>query len=220
MQSKSNFKNCLLYVITDEKLGQERSHYEIAKLAIAGGADIIQLRDKSAPGKKMYEDAVKIRKLTGETGTIFIVNDRVDIALASDADGVHVGQNDLPASIIRKLIGDDKILGVSAESVDDAVRAKQDGADYLGVGPVYEARGSKPDTSAPWGLRLLKDVRAAVDLPIVAIGGIKYENAAEVIRAGAHCVSVISAVVSASDIRKATADLRQLIENERSRRDG
>ena len=187
--------------------------------SIDGGADVIQLRDKTASGRKMYDDATKIRKLTREAGAIFIVNDRVDIGIAVDADGVHVGQKDVPAAVTRQLIGMDKILGVSAETVDEALKAMQDGADYLGVGPVFEARRTKPDTSAPQGLQLLKNVRNVVDLPIVAIGGINQNNAPETIRAGADCLSVISAVVAADDIRSAALELRQVIQNERNRRD-
>lgn len=219
MHINRDIKKWLLYVITDEQLSRGRSHYEIVKLAIDGGADVIQLRDKTASGHKMYDDALKIRKLTRETGVVFIVNDRVDIGMAVDADGVHVGQNDLPAAAARKLIGADKILGVSVETVKDARQAKLDGADYVGVGPVFEARGSKPDTSAPHGLQLLTDVRNKIDLPIVAIGGINRNNAAVTIQAGADCLSVISAVVSAHDIQTAAYELRQVIQTERGRRD-
>ncbi len=218
MHINSDIEKWFLYVITDEQLGKGRSHYEIAKLAIDGGADVIQLRDKTASGRKMYDNALKLRKLTRETGVIFIVNDRVDIGMAVDADGVHVGQKDLPAAVTRKLIGADKILGVSAETVDESLQAKYDGADYVGVGPIFEARNTKPDTSAPQGLQLLANVRNAVDLPIVAIGGLNLNNALETIRAGADCLSVISAVVSAADIRTAAQELRRIIQTERNKR--
>lgn len=200
-----------LYVITDEVLSQGRSHTEIAKAAVNGGADVIQLRDKTASTGKLYEAALEIRRLTKNNGVPFIVNDRLDIALATDADGVHVGQADLPASIARRILGPDKILGVSARSLEEAMQAEKDGADYLGVGPIFEARSSKPDAGEPAGLALIKSVRQSCQKPIVAIGGINHANAADVIRAGAHCISAISAVVSAEDIAKAAQTLKQII---------
>lgn len=200
-----------LYAITDEQLSRGRSHVEIAEAAIAGGADVIQLRDKHASSLKLYRDALQIRKLTHEAGIQFIVNDRLDIALAVDADGVHVGQDDLPPAVARRLLGRDKILGVSATSPEEALQAEKDGADYLGVGPVFEARSTKADAGEPRGLELIRDIHNECSLPIVAIGGIKPENVAEVMAAGAQCAAVISAVVSADDIARATQQLKTII---------
>ncbi len=205
----------LLYVITDEVLAKGRSHVEIARAAIAGGADVIQLRDKWASSRKLYETAREIRELTRQAHALFVVNDRLDIALACDADGLHVGQEDLPASLARKLLGPDKILGVSATTLEQALQAERDGADYLGVGPVFEARGTKPDAGEPLGLRLLTAVRRDCVKPIVAIGGINHENAGQVMKAGAHAVAVISAVVAAEDICLSVRDLRRRIEAEK-----
>src|SRR5512140_1938479 len=121
-----------LYVITDEKASRGRTHVQVAEGAILGGADVLQLRDKEASGAQLYRVALRLRELTRDAKIPFIVNDRLDIALAVDADGVHVGQSDLPASVVRKIMGYGKILGVSVETVEEAIRAEKDGADYLG----------------------------------------------------------------------------------------
>ena len=204
-------KDWHLYVITDEQLGRGRSHVEIAQEAIAGGADVIQLRDKIASSNKLYQVALEIRRITREAGVIFIVNDRLDITLAVDADGLHVGQDDLPVSIVRKSVQRNKIVGVSATSLDQAIQAEQDGADYLGVGPIYEARSTKADAGQPLGLPLIQRIRQHCTKPIIAIGGINHNNVSEVIKSGANGVAVISAIVSAPDIAKATRELKNTI---------
>lgn len=197
-----------LYVVTDEELSRGRSHIQVAEAAIRGGADVIQLRDKTASGSRLYQVALVLRKLTSEARISFIVNDRLDIALATDADGVHVGQKDLPASAARKILGPGRILGVSAETVEESVQAERDGADYLGVGPVFEARGTKPDAGDPAGLELITRIRTHCRLPIVAIGGIHAGNARDVRRAGAEAAAVISAIVAADDIEQAARRLK------------
>jgi thiamine-phosphate pyrophosphorylase len=191
MDKSALAKNWPLYVITDENLSHGRSHIAIAHAVLAGGADVIQLRDKTASSLKFYETALAIRHLTREAGVIFIINDRLDIALAVDADGLHVGQKDLPAPIARRLLGPQKILGVSAETLTEALQAEKDGADYLGVGPVFEARGTKPDAGEPLGLELISIIRQNSPLPIIAIGGINPQNVAPTIWAGADGVAVI-----------------------------
>lgn len=197
-----------LYVITDERLGRGRSHLRIAEEAIRGGADVIQLRDKETPGGRLYEVALALRKLTREANVPFLVNDRLDIALAVDADGVHVGREDLPAPIVRRLLGASKVLGVSAETAEEAAAAEADGADYVGVGPIFEARGTKEDAGEPVGLGRIARVRGGCRLPIVAIGGINAENARRVREAGADAAAVISAVVAADDIAHAARQLK------------
>lgn len=204
-------KKWAVYVITDENLSHGRSHVAIAHAALAGGAAVIQLRDKTALSRKFYETALAIRHLTRAAGAIFIVNDRLDIALAVDADGLHVGQKDLPAPIARRFLGPQKILGVSAETLTEALQAEKDGANYLGVGPVFEARSTKPDASEPLGLELISIIRQHTPLPIIAIGGINSQNVAATIRAGADGVAVISAIVAAEDISLATRALKDLI---------
>ena len=206
-----------VYVITDAALSRGRSHVQVAAEAIRGGADAIQLRDKSASTRELVEVGFALRQLTREAGVLFIVNDRADVALAVDADGVHVGQDDMPAAIARRLLGPSKIIGVSAATPEEARQAKADGADYLGVGAIY-ATASKADAGLPTGPGLLGEIKQAVDLPIVAIGGVNVHNAAEAIRAGADGVAVISAVVSAPDIAQATRTLRAVVEEAKTRR--
>jgi thiamine-phosphate pyrophosphorylase len=201
-----------LHVLTDSKASRGRSHLQVAEAAIAGGADVLQLRDKEAPSGRLYLEALQLRKLTRDAKVPFIVNDRLDIALAVDADGVHVGQADLPASVVRKIMGPGKILGVSVATVEEAIRAEKDGADYLGVGPVFEARGTKPDTVEPLGVDCIARIRRRCRLPIVAIGGIHADNARKVREAGADGVAVISAIVSADDISSATGRLKRILE--------
>ena len=201
-----------LHVLTDRKTSRGRSHLQVAEAAIAGGADVLQLRDKEASSGLLYREALELRKLTRDAGIPFIVNDRLDIALAVDADGVHVGQSDLPASVVRRILGPGKILGVSVATVEEAVRAERDGADYLGVGPVFEARGTKPDTGEPMGLDLIARIRRHCRLPMVAIGGINAENARKVREAGADGAAVISAIVSTDDIPQATRRLKRILE--------
>jgi thiamine-phosphate pyrophosphorylase len=199
-----------LYVITDRRLASGRSHEEVAREAIAGGATVIQLRDKEASTKELVEIGRRLRRLTAERGVTFIVNDRVDVALAVDADGVHLGQEDMPAALARQLMGPAKVIGVSAGTVEEAKRAEKDGADYLGVGPVY-ATVTKPDAGEPIGVEGLAEILRAVSIPVVAIGGINEGNVEEVIAAGADGVAVVSAVVAAQDIEAAARRLRRKI---------
>jgi len=201
-----------LHVLTDRDTSRGRSHLQVAEAAIAGGADVLQLRDKEASSGRLYQEALQLRKLTRDARVPFIVNDRLDIALAVDADGVHVGQSDLPASAVRKILGPGKILGVSVDTVEQAILAEKDGADYLGVGPVFEARGTKPDTGEPMGVDCIARIRRHCRLPIVAIGGITAENARKVREAGADAAAVISAIVSADDISEATRRLKRILD--------
>jgi thiamine-phosphate diphosphorylase len=201
-----------LYVITDEKASRGRSHLQVAEAAIVGGADVLQLRDKEAPGGLLYRVALQLRRITREAKVPFIVNDRLDIALAADADGVHVGQADLPASVVREIMGPGKILGVSVDTVEEAMQAEKDGADYLGVGPVFEARETKPDAGLPLGVDRITRIRRQCRLPIVAIGGINAENALMVREAGADAAAVISAIVAADDIAHAARRLKRILE--------
>ena len=201
-----------LYVITDEKVSRGRSHLQVAEAAILGGADVLQLRDKEASSGLLYRVALQLRKLTRDAKIPFIVNDRLDIALAADADGVHVGQADLPASVVREIMGPGKILGVSVDTVEEAILAEKDGADYLGVGPVFEARGTKPDAGEPLGIDCIARIRRHCRLPIVAIGGIDAENARKVREAGADAAAVISAIVGADDIAQAARRLKRILD--------
>ena len=201
-----------LYVITDEKVSRGRSHLQVAEAAIVGGADVLRLRDKAASSARLYRVALQLRKITREAKIPFIVNDRLDIALAADADGVHVGQADLPASVVREIMGPDRILGVSVDTVEEAVQAEKDGADYIGVGPVFEARETKPDAGLPLGVDRIARIRRHCGLPIVAIGGIDAENARNVREAGADAAAVISGIAAADDIAHATRRLKRILD--------
>ncbi len=200
-----------VYVITDRRVAGDRDILDVVRAAIRGGATVIQLREKKATTREMICLGEALHEITREAGVPLIVNDRVDVALAIDAEGVHVGQDDMPAAMARRLIGPDKILGVSAETVAQALEAKRDGADYLGVGDVY-GTPTKPDAGPPIGLERLAEIVQAVSIPVVGIGGITPENAAAVIEAGAVGVAVISAVIGAADPEEAARELRRCVE--------
>jgi thiamine-phosphate pyrophosphorylase len=208
---RSGVRSWRAYVLTDAALARGRSHAEVARQAMAGGADVVQLREKAASTRALYGIAREIRGITRDAGVPFIVNDRVDVALAAGADGVHVGREDLPAVEVRRLIGPDRILGVSAASLEEALSAEREGADYVGFGPVFEARGTKPDAAAPLGLEALARACERCSVPVIAIGGVDHGNVALVIAAGAAGVAVISAVVGAPDIGAAVRDLKERI---------
>ncbi|MCL2334403.1 MAG: thiamine phosphate synthase [Candidatus Methanoplasma sp.] len=199
-----------LCVITDRTLSNGLSEAEVARLAYAGGADIVQLRMKNSDGKEMLEQAIKIKAIADEYAKFFIVNDRVDIALLSDADGVHLGQSDIPIEYARELLGDDKIIGISAHNVKEAKEAESKGADYIGVGSVFTT-STKKDARQGQGLDIVFKIKQAVDIPIIAIGGINRGNIQDVIRAGADGVAVISAVVAQKDVSAAAHELRDMI---------
>ncbi len=199
-----------LYVVTDSGLSKGRSDSEIARMAYEGGADVVQLRMKDADGGAMLEEALRIRETADRLCKLFIVNDRVDIAMASGADGVHLGQSDIPVEVARKLMGDDAIIGVSVDNVEEAVRAVENGADYLGVGAIFST-STKPDAKQGIGLGPVFEIRNAVDVPIVAIGGINRGNIQDVIKAGADAAAVVSAIVAQDDVSAAAHELRDLI---------
>ena len=203
-----------VYVVTDRSLSRGRSTLDVVREAVEGGATCVQLREKQAGTREFLEEARALSPwLRGQNIPLFI-NDRVDIALAVEADGVHLGQQDMPIADARRLGPPSWIIGVSAESVEDAVRAEREGADYIGVSPVF-ATPTKTDTARPLGLEGLRAMRAAVRIPLVAIGGIHLRNAREVIRAGADGLAVVSAIVSADSPREAAAALRREIDFEK-----
>ena len=195
-----------LYIITDEELCPGRTHVEIARAAIAGGARIIQIRDKSATDRAFYSAAVEIRELCSAAGALFFVNDRVHVAAAVGADGVNVGQTDLPIAAVRAILGPKAIIGVSCDCIEQAIEAQSDGADYVGFGPVYPT-STKLDAGPVSGLETLRHVCANVAIPVVAIGGIGAANIAEVAAAGAASAAVVSAVVCAENMVSATTEL-------------
>src|SRR6266496_978340 len=184
----------------------------VATAALDCGATIIQLRDKTASTRVLIEEGLALRALTRERGALLIVNDRVDVALAIEADGVHVGQDDMPAALARRLLGPHRILGVSAATMEEAEVAVAGGADYLGVGPIFPTRG-KADAGPATGVQLLTELARRYATPLVAIGGITAENTPAVVRAGAAGVAVITAVVNAEDITAASRQLRMAVES-------
>ena len=201
-----------LYIITDQRISHGKSHLEVAEAALAGGATVIQFRDKEMKDSEAVVACREIYKLTKKKGVSFIVNDRVEVAKAVDADGVHLGQEDMSFSSARKILGKEKIIGISVETVEQALKAVEGGADYLGIGPIYPTT-TKPDAGKALGIARLKEIRESVNIPIVAIGGINENNLEEVLRAGADGVAVISAIVSAPDITEACRKLKNKIEH-------
>ena len=200
-----------LYVIIDTQALKGRSHIEVASQIVRGGARTIQLRDKLLSKKELLPIARQLRDLCAEHNVLFIVNDYLDLAVAADADGLHLGQDDLPIKIVRKLLPMDKILGCSTTTVDQAVTAESDGADYIAVGSIYPT--SSKETAKVVGLERLRHIRQAVALPLVAIGGITKDNVAEVMAAGAESVAVISAVLQAKDIEEAARQIVDRLES-------
>ncbi|RMG60091.1 MAG: thiamine phosphate synthase [Deltaproteobacteria bacterium] len=200
-----------LYVVSDRRLSGGRSHLEVARLAFEGGAEVFQIRDKEMSPGEIYKESLSIVSLSKKLGRLTIVNDRIDIAVAVKAAGAHVGWDDFDYLAAREVLPRDYLLGCSVGNLEELEAAVSAGADYLGVGPVFEARGTKPDAGEPVGLTFIEEVRKRTDLPIVAIGGITAENAPSVIRAGADCVAVVSAVVASPDIAKAARKIREAV---------
>lgn len=203
-------KDFKLYVIVDKKACGQRDLVYVAKEAIAGGADVIQLRDKEAATKTLIENGRSIRALTRKTEVLFIINDRSDIAKAVDADGVHLGQDDLPIEVARSILGRGKIIGLSTHSLLQAKAAQKNGADYIGVGPIFTTP-TKPEYKAV-GVDLIKKVRGEIEIPFVAIGGIDESNIDEILAAGASRVAVVRAVCGAKDIRGAARYLKERLQ--------
>ncbi len=202
-----------LYVIVDMQALKGRSYIEAASRAIRGGATVVQLRDKLLSKRELLPIARQLRNLCAEHNVLFLVNDYLDLALATDADGLHLGQDDLPVKAARKLLAMDKILGCSTRTVDQAITAESDGVDYIAVGSMYPT--ASKETAVVVGLERLRQIRQAVSLPLVAIGGITRDNTAEVIAAGADSVAVISAVLQAEDIEEATREMVSKLEAQR-----
>ena len=193
-----------LHVITDTVLQDRFSHSALARLAVAGGADAIQFRQKAGSTRELIQAAIAAKQACGDVP--FIVNDRVDVAIAAGADGVHLGQEDFPIERARALLGGSAIIGGTAKTLSQAYPCVVRGADYIGFGPIY-ATGSKADAGSAKGLEGLREMVAGIDIPIVAIGGIGLENVGEVMNAGAHGIAVISAVCCQPDPAAATRGL-------------
>ncbi len=193
-----------LYLVTDKSDDVEKFLNTIEE-AIKGGTTVVQIREKTADTLDFYNLALKVKEITTKYNVPLIINDRVDIALAIDADGVHVGQSDMPCDVTRRLIGDDKILGVSAATIDDAKKAQKDGADYIGTGAVFPTQ-TKDDADSVTKQEL-KEIVESVDIPVVAIGGINLDNASELIDTGISGLSVVSAIMSSDNPKKSSEEL-------------
>jgi thiamine-phosphate pyrophosphorylase len=205
-----------LHVLTDTVLQTRFSHLELARLAIKGGADTIQFRQKVGTTREMIEIVRQLRQLCMDYGATLVVNDRIDVAIAAEADGVHLGQDDFPIPLARKLLGENRIIGGSAASLEEAQKCLAEGADYIGFGPVYPTT-SKEDADPVTGIELLKQTVDAISLPIIAVGGISAENTPEVMRTGAQGIAVISAVCCQEDPEQATKALCQALQTGTSR---
>jgi thiamine-phosphate pyrophosphorylase len=201
------------HVLTDTYLQCRYSHVELAKFAIAGGADTIQFRQKGGSTREMIRAAEQMQALCRRAGVAFIVNDRIDVAIASHADGVHLGQDDFPIPLARKLLGEEAVIGGSAGNLEEARACLAEGADYVGFGPVYPT-SSKDDAGPASGLMLLGRIVEAIPIPIVAIGGIGRSNVRLVLQTRVHGIAVISDVCCQQDPEQATKTLRQLMETD------
>ena len=206
-----------VYLVTQASLSGDRSTPAVVASAIDGGVDVVQLREKDLSARERYEIGREVREITREADVPLIVNDRVDLALAVDAEGVHLGDDDLPVPVARDLLGEEAIIGRSVSFVEDARTAQQRGADYLGVGAIY-ATGSKADIEDDEyaiGTERLADIVEAVDIPVVGIGGVTSGNAADVLAAGADGVAVITEITDAEDPEAATRELREIVADTR-----
>ncbi len=198
------------YFITDEKLSKAGNVSDV-KNAVSTGVKIVQYRNKCGSTKEMYDEAVKLKKICRKKNVIFIINDRLDIAIASGSDGVHIGQDDMPYSVARKILGKNKIIGVTVHTLKEAQKAEKLGADYLGVSPIFST-DTKKDAGSPAGISLIKKIKSCLcgTIPVVAIGGINLSNAEEVISAGADGLCAISATVTKNNVKKEIKKFQKL----------
>lgn len=207
MPMKKNI-NWELYLVTDRELSKI-PFYEMTKKAVKGGVTVVQLREKKLSSREFIEEALEVKRIIN--GVPIIINDRIDIALAVEANGVHLGNDDMPVDIARRILGKDFIIGASAGSVEEAIEKENMGADYIAVSPVFSTP-TKPDAGPPLGLEGIKEMKKFVKVPLIGIGGINKENVIDVMRSGADGVAVVSAIVSSEDPEKSARELRELIQ--------
>lgn len=200
-----------LYLITDRLQTNGRNLAGVVREALAGGVMAVQLREKGLASRELFSLAAELRKITADHGAKLFINDRIDVALAVDADGVHLGTGTLPVTAARELLGAHRLIGYSAHGVAEACRAEADGADFVTFGPVYFTP-SKAAYGVPLGVKELKAACAALTIPLFALGGIRLESIAEVIAAGSHGIALISAIIAAPDPQTAATSLLQTIE--------
>jgi len=198
-----------LCLVTDRDLAKGRALVEIVAAAVQGGVTMVQLREKSAPTRAFLEDALALKSLLAPLNVPLIINDRTDIALAVDADGVHVGQKDMPVDLVRQMMGPGKIIGLSITNHEQIARPDAGKTDYLGLGPLY-LQQTKSDAATPLGVEGFRALRAATTKPVVAIGGLKADNSAPVLAAGADGLAVVSGIVAAEDPKAAAQAFTRL----------
>ncbi|EYE88729.1 thiamine-phosphate pyrophosphorylase [Fervidicella metallireducens AeB] len=196
-----------LYLVTDREVIGNRNIISCVEEALIGGVTIVQIREKNTSTKNFYNIAIKIKEVTDKYKVPLIINDRLDIALAINADGLHVGQSDMPTEVVRQLLGPDKILGVSAATMEEALKAQRDGADYIGVGAVFPT--SNKNDARIVSLDLLRNIKKEVKIPVVAIGGINQRNIVKAMETGVDGVAVISAILSKENIADAARNLKK-----------
>lgn len=206
---KEELKNIDLYFITDSRLTR-KTILEDVRSALKAGVKIIQYREEDRNTREIIKEAEKIGKLCKKNNASFLINNRVDIALAVNADGVHLGSNDMPYSFARKILGDKKVIGITVHNIEEALDAERAGADYIGVSPIFETQ-TKPDAGKPGGIKLVEEIKDKIKIPFVAIGGINETNVMDVLRAGAKSVAIISAIVTKSDVEKECKRYRNII---------
>ncbi len=199
-----------LYLVTDRRLMSCKTIEDSVSLSIAGGASVVQLREKDCTSREFYELALRVKKITEPAGVPLIINDRIDICMAADAEGVHLGQKDLPCKEARRILGKDKIIGVSAALPEEAAQAQADGADYLGVGAVFPT--STKTNTRPVTPDIIREIRAAVTIPFVVIGGVNPENVRTLYGLGINGAAVVSAIISKPDITAAAREMRKAAE--------
>lgn len=190
-----------LYLVTDRDVLRGRDLIKCIEESILGGVTLVQLREKNVTSREFYEIAIKVKEVTSRYNIPLIINDRLDIALAIDADGLHIGQKDLPASVARKILGKDKILGVSAATLQESLKAEKDGADYLGVGAVFSTSTKKDTRDVSY--ETLSNITASVNIPVVAIGGINEKNVTKLKESNIDGIAVISCILGKEDVKGA-----------------
>ena len=203
-----------LYLVTDRALCLGRGLIDVVQSAVKGGATMVQLREKHCDTRDFVELARNLKKHLAQAGVPLLINDRVDVALACGADGVHVGQSDMKVQDVRELMGSEILVGLSVENMDQIRESEQLTVDYLGIGPVFPT-ATKPDASTPWGIDGLQAARKITTLPLVAIGSVSQSNAAEIISSGINGVAVVSAICSAENVQEAAAQLKEIVRNAR-----
>lgn len=204
------FPECDLYCLTAEEHSRSRSNITVVTEMMDAGIQVVQYREKDKAMKEKYEECLRIREITEKAGATFIVNDDVALAIAVGADGIHVGQGDMPLPVIRRLAGEKMLIGLSTHSPEQAEEAVRLGADYIGAGPIFSTQ-TKKDVCDPVGFEYLEYVAANIDIPFVAIGGIKAHNVREIAKRGARCIAMVTEIVGSPDIKEKIAEVRGLI---------